>query len=236
MNRLVKSAVTGLVALLIGTAAQAEILTLKFDGFVNGSRSGKINPMPDGFNGVAAGQFKFNVEDGDFWLDELRAFCIDTTTALVTAESATFKKKAAAQGLASEQLSLIGQLFDNNFSALGSSTADAAFQLALWEIIYDFENPFDLKNDSFEVVSGFGEPNGAFGLATTWLGALQKNADHMSSDFEFFVLDPVAPESNQTLLTWKPKAVPEPGSLALIAIGLLLVLGLRQRRLHARAV
>jgi hypothetical protein len=214
----------------VSTAAAAPI-TVAFDGFANGSESGSLYGVRN--VGAAAGRFDFNVlsdPDDVYWDDRLLAFCIDVTTNLITSGSVQYDVVPAASYLNASKLSLISQLYDSRGSLLGTQNnglaRDAAFQLALWEIIYDFNGPLSLTSGSF-LSSSF---DGARELAQTWLGGLNTALAYTSSQYEFFVLDPNAPERNQTLLTARAIAVPEPNELSLLGAGMLVIGLLRRRR------
>jgi len=218
--------------LLLASGASAAPITMQFNGFENGYTAGAIAGIRN--VRVAAGQFDFGVTDdgGVYWDSTLNAFCIDVATNLVTGTTVTYDLLNAGSGsyLNGEQLSLLGQLFDSYAGALGSAVGDAAFQLAIWEIVYDFgAGALDLLGGSFAA--------GTFGSARTvaqgWLDSLTSGAGYTSSLYELFVLSPVNPTPNQTLITWRAITVPTPATLALFGAGLLLI-GFRRRRRHAQ--
>ena len=209
--------------------ALATPITIRYTGFENGSQTGRISGVRTA--NVAAGQFSFNVinNGGVYWDTELNAFCIDVRNNLVTGQQVVYDLVAAPPStyLNSQQLSLIGRLFDARAGALGSAANDAAFQVALWEIIYDAgSSALNLATGNFSA-SQFAS---AVSIAQSWLSALSTVGTYTSSRYEFFVLRPISPMQNQTLLTWRPVTVPEPATLSLLGAGLLLVGVIVRRR------
>ncbi len=209
----------GLACMVLSVTANASPVTLTNQGWTNGYVSGTITPG----GGVAAGEFKFTVNGTG---ETLSAFCIDVATNLVT--PGTYNVVAASSHLTATQLDLIGKLYDLRYASItGSATNSAAFQLAVWEIIYD-EGTLNLTNGSFSA-SAFGT---ARATAQAWLTELL-NSDFVSPGlYQFDVLKPVDGFSSQTLLTARLAEVPEPGTLALLGLGLLGAGAMRRRRTH----
>ena len=230
MRRLLTCA--ALAFTLWSAGAAAAPISVQFNGFENGYRDGSIYGVRNA--SVAAGQFAFDVinDGGVCWDTQLNAFCIDVNHNLVTGQTADYDLVAAGSSsyLNSEQRSLIGQPFDLHAESLGTRDDDAAIQLSLWEIMYDFGGGLNLLSGSFSS-SLFGS---ARTIAQSWLGSLASGIGYVSTRFDLFVLQPNNPVNNQTLLTWREVSVPEPGTLGLLGTGLILI-GARMRRRSQKA-
>jgi hypothetical protein len=231
VNRIGIKLTIGLLAGFWALGAAATPIQVAFDGFANGSQSGTIYGVRTA--GVAAGQFDFDVIDdgGVYWDDTLQAFCIDVTTNLITSGTAQYNLISASSSgrLSALQLSLIGGLYDQHAGSLGNASNDAAFHLALWEIIYN-PTSLQLTSGSF-YTSPFWTSRS---LAQSWLSGLVGDGSYASTSYEFFVLE--SPNNNrgrdinQSLLLARAVPVPEPGTLALLGVGLLAMGAMRRRQ------
>src|SRR5262249_7521701 len=118
-------------------------------------------------------------------------------------------------GFTSSQATLFRELFGNHYSTSLPNTQAAAFQIAVWEIVYDggvptSGSPFQLSN-----------PGGsAESQAATWLNNLDP-----SKTANLVVLDSVVKGDHQNQITLGP-VVPEPSSLVLAGIGAIGLVGL----------
>jgi len=234
MNRIAAVFATSIASLGLASASLASPITLQYTGFVSPpAPTGTITNNGAG-QSAAAGQFNFNVltdNDGVYWDSTLQAFCIDIGSNLVTNSPATYSFNSAAGSarLNNQQLALIGQLYDNHAAALGNNINDAAFQLALWEIVYEAPNTLSLSNGDFSSTA-FGPNGGARTVANDWLAGLDLNSLALSSQWEFFVLEAISPIPNQALLVAREIAVSEPATLVLLIGGLGLGLMFHRRR------
>lgn len=205
--------------------------SLVWSGFSNSSVVASISGP--GFTGnVLAGQFHgyFNPNsdpDGSLGPDDFfRFFCIDITSPVDTGPDAYTRVAGVGDATKAAQLSqLFDQFYPNkttgtyysggptNFGDFPDATSSAAFQLAVWEILFDTN--LDLTSGTFTATST------AAGLAQTYLSFVSGHPGGAPgwTFFEFTngnFQDYISAEYSQPLRT-----TPEPGSLLLFCSAVL---------------
>ncbi len=223
IKRTAAAFVASALMLSAGSAA-ASTIQLNYQGNL-GSPAGSISPRS---GNIYAGEFEFSASNNNTgiveWNDGLSAFCIEIETTLQG--SALYEYVGGLDNVAFRDVNRendIRALFNLFYSDNHSAQESRAFQIALWELIYEGEGNLSVSSGAgyFYVASGFG--SGTVGLANNWLAAL---GDWDGTDaWSFHVLQN---EGSQNLLTVRP--VPTPAALGLLLAGLGGLLVVRRRR------
>jgi hypothetical protein len=153
--------------------------------------------------------------------EDLNAYATYTSFVLTDTSGHTFANSKAAAD--------IGKLFAEG-NAVDNSTESAAMQIAVWEIAYESSGLYDVNSGDAKFSGGSALTSGALTLANTWLAALSTQ----TSGVTLAVLQSTTPPEPQDQVFVAPSAVPEPGTYALLAGGLLCVGFMARRRAAAR--
>jgi hypothetical protein len=136
--------------------------------------------------------------------------------------AATFQ--SAPLGFSAGQVQDLRNLFATKLgSAFTDAEHTAAFQLAIWDILFDDDRNLSTFATGFGVVS-IGDPN-TVGLAQGWLNGL---AALPASSFQLTQL--TSTDHQNFIYPGTPFRVPEPADVALVGIGLVAMMFFRRRR------
>lgn len=192
-------------------APAAHAGTLVPTGYANGSQTFDLTI---GGSNVSAGAFV-----GTFDSVPLTFWCAELTQTFSFGTSYVYNVSLPSSAIYTR----LGQLFNEaNAVAIVNTTNSAAFQLAVWEILFGNDN--DLTTGSFKVTNDHGN-SAAVMQANSWLGALGSFAD----TFDVFLL---SNESHQDFITpGRPgRFVPEPTPLLLLGAALVVMMVATRRR------
>jgi len=189
------------VALGVAPATQANPILIG-NGYAKGSEEFSVTAPPATAN---AGAFT-----GTWNGQPIIFFCFELTQYF---QFGVPYSDYVASNPSNAQFALLSRLFTEAFDhVLDNTDNSAAFQLAVWEILYD-PSPTSLSTGTFHVTDDFGHP-GTVSLATTWLNNLPPVGTYTitllhSPDHQDFVF------GTNTL-----REAPEPSLLFLASIGL----------------
>jgi hypothetical protein len=183
---------------LLSSHAQAEFVDVRFDGFTHGYS--KFKQHANGLNMTnAAGEFSLADHTGasasNQWGQHtgedksISVFCLEPHIHLPTNQTLTYMLQSGDDYFQSDmQIERIGQLFTGFYANISQATSSysrkinsAAFQVALWELVYDHEAP-NLYNGLHRER---GRGNSVVGgIAQSWLSQLSG----IQSNVDLFVL------------------------------------------------
>jgi PEP-CTERM motif len=207
-------------AMLFASQAQAD--TVEFAGFANGYETVNVAFGASLTSFTAAGGFEASLNGGP----SFTTYCIDLYQAIQfgtpIADYAVVPGAAHAFDNANANID-IGRLY-SAAHAVNDSTAQAAFQIAIWELTYETSGAYDLGSGAISFSGGTADSTGALAMAGAWLSTLPS-----ASTFSVVTLES-ATGQDQVFAT----PVPEPSTYALMAGGLL-GMGMMVRRRARRA-
>ena len=199
----------------------------KATGFYLGSAETITLTDPLRNGNVHAGAFSLNPPAGDI------AYCIDLaqTISFGTLYNDYTKSSLAADGVLSPlRKGEIAQLFHGFYTtSLLNTTNSAAFQLALWEIVFETGSSLDVDGAhaatrGVNYASSPDTPAGVISLAGTWLGALGAFSTDTTGLYTYR-----SPEHQDQIVYHR---TPEPPTLIILGAGLGLIAFLARRRVN----
>lgn len=229
--------------LISSPQASAEFINLEYHGNAGGSVDVSLNGVV--LESRLLGSFTWtdtNLTPNPAFNSPIKTFCIELDQIVVppfTPPTATFKVADVASAPTigdTAKADAIKALYGNYYNFATDSVKDgkdAAFQLALWELTYDFGNPVDLDSGNFIAYA----PSSVNGDAEAMLNNLGGGlANYNSSGYQLVALvapagvdangNPAKTQDNvQDHLTIQPSPVPAPPSLMLAGLGALILLG-----------
>jgi hypothetical protein len=220
-----------LVAVCAAGPARAEIVTT-FTGtapsqqiFVSATLNGNTRAFES-----PVGPFNFNVISNTTSLElgsSFRSFCADFFQDVSAGVNYTFTPVdvAALPDVAGPnsavKLSKIQELYDRFYDSATDAERGAAFQLALWEILYDPTNN-DLSSGNF-IAQGPGNPS-SIGIAQNWLNIIGDDTIPDPAK-KYDLVGLYSPTAQDQIVPQQP--IPAPAGVVLLVIG---VAGLVARR------
>ena len=150
-------------------------------------------------------------------------FCVELTQHISTGNTYTYTETplAATPGVSGTEATLISQLWGDHFNAAWESSSftgsdsSTAFQLALWELVYDSGSNLSLSSGNLKVTSA---SSNAVALAKSWLNGLSSlSSNEFATNFAGSQLVWLSNSYKQDQLTmlplpWSPPPPPPGGS------------------------
>lgn len=155
------------------------------------------------------------------------AWCVDIYSWLNTSSagsSYTLTSGANFYSGSPNRVTDLERLASQYLGSVDTVAESGAFQLAVWEIVYENSGTYGLGTGNFQVASASG---GAIATANSWLAALGSGTPTMT-------LSVWASSSSQDLAVFT-SAVPEPEIYAMLAAGLGFLGFVGKKRRQARA-
>lgn len=213
-------ALSSVVVAGLASAASAAYVTATFTGVTPGvsvsindtTNSQSLNTQAGGFNfSRVAGTATDPYVSGNYV-----TFCIDIFKTVGSGPTYGWDQTALPNAptpsgntnypMGSVKADLLGKLWGAHRSGLSTANDFGAFQLAVWEIVFENSGTLDIDNGTFYATGGAG----ARSLANTWLSTVASEAAYGG----LYALTGISNEGNP-----QDQLVPTPGSLALCGLG-----------------
>jgi hypothetical protein len=218
----------------VPTLANSAAVYLIGDGYANGSESFTVNSVtpPLVNDGVSAGGFAGHIGPNPgpnppttpllFWCAELTQ-----TFSFGVVYTNNYTSSPLGNPLLSQLFTEVG----GSASATSTIVGSAAFQLAIWEILFEggTYGGLNVSSGNFRATGAAGDAGAAAAIAqaNTWLAGLSAGSPATTT---LFLLHS---DSNQDFITDTTSPLlltPEPGSLALLGVGILAAMFTMRRR------
>jgi hypothetical protein len=184
-----------------------------------------LNPGGNGINGGGAFNWTQNTPINSNFAAAFSTYCLDNTILPRSGSFVTHTDLTQSTLIGNDSLKVaaITTLFDHFYgSSLSSPTLEAAFQLSLWELVFDGATNPNLSAGIIQQSAGPVQ-TAAQGMLS---GSSYNGTEHDLANASLVVLVPDATKPpNQAQIGLVPKGVPAPPAAMLAGIGVLALLG-----------